>query len=1488
MTVISNPLLLKKKAAAGSSGYQIEKSLRFNSGDDPYLSRTPAAGNQRQWTWSAWVKRSVFNAYSDLFVGRPSSNNQGGIRIGSNQVNVYSQGSSGTWSRSTTALLRDASAWYHIVVRLDTTQKYEADRCRIYVNGSLHDASGTGPTLNAPYDINSANVHYLGANSPGSNETDGYIADVQFIDGLSLSPAAFGEHDSNTDVWNPKAFAIPEINDGTTWSTPSYWSGTEKSDAPYDNGFDGDTSNTIAKIDNSGTTGWVNYNFTPPNPIKFVDRVEVHGSLTSVRWSINHGPWTTGTSNGVWDTIATGGGTITTINIEADNNYPEFRGIRIDGVELIDGKVDASVRNNLNDGTKWSNYVTGATINSTTYGLANAFNGKVSTAYDDGNNTCPNDNTTCVFKPPNTITAEKSLRVFFWRYAAGAAVYQNNTDITSTIAAATGTSGGGWATLSDKTINTTHGLTWSRVTSGQDFRLAAIEVDGVLLLDSATDNSFHLKFSDTSSSARLGRNSFNKGIEDSSVNGALPIYNTTADSDGYDPGETKGSGYREDNKPGGSGGNAAGTTDATGLLIALPGDVMTDVHASINTGSTTKTFTKHGDPGVSTDQSRFYGSSLKFDGTGDYLQLWTGQQDDDMKFGTGDFTVECWVYKDDSISSEGGIWEIAASSLPSSSSASLAVYGTSSNWKMYCNGGNTAFNMSLAPYRWQHVAAVRSSGTLKLYVDGIASDTTVSDTTDYQIGALVVGGYYSTSYLWKGYIQDFRVYKGVAKYTANFTPPTRNDFPTVTNLSISDPGAADVDYISSGNAKEWKTLYEGSGKIESIKADSSHSSSGAVYQNWFGVRIDGTHLNESGTEYSEDVTSSTGSFYGSNTAPKLFDGNESTNVDASSAGGWVKWTPDGGHSFNSKVEVLHYPTTGEDLVFTYKLESDAVGIDSLTDTPTNYGTDTGAGGEVRGNYATLNPLELTYGTNTFSEGNLKCDPDTNWCASFGTMAPSTGKWYWEVLVGETNAYMGIQGGNQDNSNQNPQNNVANILYYSVNGKYKNGTTYTNYGASYAKDDYIGVALDLDSSPQTVTFYKNNSSQGAINLSVGTGIENNVIKPMFVQINDPYWVNFGQRPFKYTAPSGFKCLCTQNLDDTFSGEAAGTVNNPSKFFDILQYTGDGETTQDIKGVSFQPDLVWQKIKNQAGDHALTDAVRGTAGGYLQSEDTDAQKGNANDGVSAFNTDGFTAKGGFNSNANKWVSWLWDAGTTSWSSSDSDVTAGTFASSGYTNRTAGFSIVTWEGDETNTPTGTVGHNLGAKPELIMIKNADGATHWVVGHDYTSTPWSTWLYLNTNDDEESDTSKFNATAPTSTVFSIGQSGATNGDNSTFIGYCWTPINGYSAFGKYTGNANADGPFVYTGFRPRWFLMKELDDATNWLIYDSERNVSNPTSFYLFPNTNAGGNTYEAANTNLPVDFLSNGFKLRNNNSGTNASGDTYVWAAFAEHPFKIARAR
>ena len=218
----------------------------------------------------------------------------------------------------------------------------------------------------------------------------------------------------------------------------------------------------------------------------------------------------------------------------------------------------------------------------------------------------------------------------------------------------------------------------------------------------------------------------------------------------------------------------------------------------------------------------------------------------------------------------------------------------------------------------------------------------------------------------------------------------------------------------------------------------------------------------------------------------------------------------------------------------------------------------------------------------------------------------------------------------------------------------------------------------------------------------------------------------------------------------------------------------------------------------------------------------------------------------------------------------------------NPTAGFSIVTWKGNQTTNS--SVGHGLNKKPELIIVKNRDAVSDWYVFGDSIDSSFDERLALNTDAANTSSTSAMNATAPTSAVFTVGANAGTNGNNNNIVAYCFTSVEGYSAFGKYTGNASTDGPFVYTGFRPAFLLIKNATTAArNWFIYDTSRVSENPNKLYLRPNLSNGEATISDG-----IDFLSNGFKLRQDSTSHNGSGNTMIYAAFAENPFKTARAR
>jgi len=334
-----------------------------------------------------------------------------------------------------------------------------------------------------------------------------------------------------------------------------------------------------------------------------------------------------------------------------------------------------------------------------------------------------------------------------------------------------------------------------------------------------------------------------------------------------------------------------------------------------------------------------------------------------------------------------------------------------------------------------------------------------------------------------------------------------------------------------------------------------------------------------------------------------------------------------------------------------------------------------------------------------------------------------------------------------------------------------------------------------------------------------------------------------------------------------------------------YTGTGATqavSNAVNTVSFQPDLVWVKNRGAAWNNNLTDSVRGVTKS-LFSDLTDAEATSSIYGyLSAFSSGGFSLTAGStsgnltNASGSTYVGWQWKAGGTAVSN-----TAGSITSSVSANTTAGFSVVTYTGTGANA---TVGHGLGVAPAMIIAKKRNNPGNWMVYHSGISGMSSGYIFLNTDAAFTSGyPNVWNSTAPAASVFSLGSDANVNGSGLTNVAYCWAPIAGYSAFGSYTGNGSADGPFIYTGFRPRWFMVKRTDSTSNWLVYDTSRIGYNQANNYLLPdlsNAEGSGDNY--------LDILSNGLKIRVANQSTNTSGGTYIYACFAENPLRYANAR
>jgi hypothetical protein len=712
--------------------------------------------------------------------------------------------------------------------------------------------------------------------------------------------------------------------------------------------------------------------------------------------------------------------------------------------------------------------------------------------------------------------------------------------------------------------------------------------------------------------------------------------------------------------------------------------------------------------------------------------------------------------------------------------------------------------------------------------------------------------------------------------------------------------------------------------------------------------------------------------------------------------------------------------------------TDQSGVDSFIDSPTNYEADSGNNG---GNYATLNPLAL--GNNiTLSNGNLEAGEASTsghtWAKS--TIGVKSGKWYVEIVVDSATGPNAI-GLTNYGSKHTGWIGADGSAVNQFNMIYNNGTlrqifdgnvATTNYisGSQWTTGDVLQIAYDADNDKAWFginnTWYQADGSSTTLSaVEAGTNatfVNFNYSSEYFFTTDHHdagFTYNFGQRPFAYTPPTGYKSLCTTNLDDPL-------IEDPSTAFDIALWSGDG-AARNIP-TSMSPDLVWIKKRNSAtfGNHQLFDAVR-QATYALVPNDSQGENEETTQ-LTAFNSDGFSLGGStfVNATSNTYVGWAWDAGTSntdltavynqnqSWSgymltpsggygnpkekafnaqsynyaetanngetldfNSVTGLTASTnvfvlpenTASVSYTvtadiggttytdssvgqagvtfsytgnvtritvrnndsnsptrlthikvdskelidqniavtqptldstyraNTSAGLSIVSYTGNGASSA--VIGHGLNAAPKMIMVKNRDVGDHGAVYHVGTdaTNPQNYFLKLfaATSDGTASRSdvgAMWNDTAPTSSVFSVGTEDNVNASTENYIAYCWTSVEGYSAFGSYVGNGSADGPFIYTGFKVGWLMVKNSTTSNEtWTIHDSTRDVDNPAEHRLLPSSDGGETTGTSPRYK---DLLSNGFKIRGTSGEQNTSGNVYVYAAFAENPFKTARAR
>ena len=327
-----------------------------------------------------------------------------------------------------------------------------------------------------------------------------------------------------------------------------------------------------------------------------------------------------------------------------------------------------------------------------------------------------------------------------------------------------------------------------------------------------------------------------------------------------------------------------------------------------------------------------------------------------------------------------------------------------------------------------------------------------------------------------------------------------------------------------------------------------------------------------------------------------------------------------------------------------------------------------------------------------------------------------------------------------------------------------------------------------------------------------------------------------------------------------------INKPSDYFNTVLYTGNA-TARSITGVGFQPDWVWIKKRSEIGNHRLVDSIRG-ATKELLSDATDAEATTTGQ-VTSFDSDGFSlgTSNSTNKNLITFASWNWKAGTTS------GLSGGTITPTAYSiNTTSGFGIYKYTGN--STAGANIAHGLGKIPKMIIVKRTDSTPNWQIYHQAMGN--GKWLEFTTGA-AQTATNRWNDTSPTNTLFYLGTDSDVNSSSGTYIAYVFCDVPGYSKFGSYVGNGNADGTFVYTGFKPAFVIQKVTNTTAQWNMHDSARDPFNQVNRLLYPsNSNA-----EENNISDQMDFFSNGFKFRNTGAASNGSGNSYIYMAFASEP-------
>jgi hypothetical protein len=1445
--------------------YQVPASLRFRNANSTYISWSPLeAGNRKTWTYSAWVKRGSLgrDQRSLLATSQISPLNGANCQwFGFNAADQLETYMSVLGSTTTTAVFRDTSAYYHIVLVFDTTQAVNTDRYKLYVNGKriTSFSSYANFAQNTDYYVNLAQTHGIGASmySPNDIFFDGYLADVYFIDGQALTPSSFGTFDFNknwkakryTGTYGTNGFYLPfnnptsikslvenkaplEFTSGVTVIGNTKYSTVKTKFNPYSIYFDGSGDLLIPKLNEYTSMG---------NNVMTIEGWVYPISLTTAIFL-----------NGQSDLDSIAGSSYVTYigtgrNSELYIGVGSVYGITSPNPPIGQWSHVAWVRT----ATTWSAYLNGNRISSITIPVATINSGSTSypatigASYLGGS---PFNGYISNFRiSSGAIYTGSTYTVPTQSFFDETNSYPNIRFYLPSTLAAVNTSDLA-AIVSTKT----------NYFNSSNFSLSGVTYDSMLDVPLGGGGSERGNYATLNPLNKTGTalylsngnltctnpNNDHQMVISSIITSSFPIYAE----------------FTVDTATGPSNACRFGVADAKKMSSLASG--VWDVYFNNTT-------------------------YIYADGTTNYIGGSGLNAGDVVKLAYNPITGYCWV-------GVNGSWFNAGGDLTGNPSTGVnPTFGIpAGEFGIFCGfyAHSGSVNFGQRPFTYTIPAGFKRLHTGNL-PEPIIANPNQNFVAQTRIGNGGTIG--ETSYQ----IQNSLRFRGLTQASFLTVTPTISSDRTKLTFStfVRRTSTKSSDFIFGVNPQQWSSSsdtlcyfgFDGANifinehtanvgdRYKLICSAPTHNAyfhmlfvldtANTTASNRLKLFIDGVQVTSfsTATYPAQNYTSTIGLAGNRYNIGRGFDVNQNISysfdgvlADVNLVTGQVLGVNDFSTIANGKRVPKQYTgaygTNGFHLLFDSKTTVNALGFDSsgnnLNFTPSNisinndYTNDSlidvplGAGGNGRGVY----PL-LTYNSNVSFAGQKAQFSDT------GNYAiPNFGKWYVEATVISVSSSWTLIFGTRNSGGYLNHYRSRNASTASLGAVYVDNALYNDNIPALVTGSVLGIAVDIGAN--TISYYINNTF--VISAKSSTAIAGQYFFIGGDTASEIGYMNFGQQGFKYSAPSGYLPM------------HSGNTGANSIFID------------------FAPGLLISKSRDSTTDWVVVDSVRG----YPMSVSTNNMNSEIQ-GTDYSNISYSDSKLSFGNNTNintfnsSYIDAIWKASASAVSNTDGSIT-----SQVCTNPAAGFSIVSYTGTGANA---TIGHGLGVTPALIFVKSRNSSSRWSVYHKELDTGYTLALELTSAQQAASTWSggginsvssiSFATVSGTTDMINVGSS------DINYVAYCWSEITGYSKFGRYGGNGSTNGAFVHCGFQPRWILVKRIDSTESWYIHDTARdeyNISNREN--RFNQNSAESNSY------LGFDILSNGFKIRGSDVGWNSSGGVYAFVAFAETPFKYALAR